>query len=1188
MCKSLLDLIATNKREEDKTKILYPLSEAIIDNDSQYALDGFYEQADIPFNGNPVAYSPNPLDIGATYLADRFDLNVHIPQQFAVQSVDLGDINVIDMPSISDVSEGFYRDIIGCNFYANQDYDFIGMEPCPPFEEQEESYLEYVRKLQSNQSIFDLFTIFSGQKVSDTKIGLIGAEALNEQFKLNLEKNAVQSVSEYLQTDPFKLITNGTLRRVPYDISVPKTTIGRTAAFVQKLSGGQFPLSYLPNDSFNINTESGERVLSSEEYYKNILDYTGAGQKQAIQDHLTRNNFRPTIPDEDYAVKGNEYLYVGPNAPKPFTGQFNAEIIGGITDPLRVLNKTGKYDWSFADDTALYFNPDYNITQHKKTGVGNEIFSPSEEFNFSEDRDPTFVTWTKDANQENRFNPNSLLGKTKDIVNEAGNRPNGSGQFLDATLKEFKIQDDGEDVIISKGDSVTAFGDWPSNPEDRLEYEVKAGDFFRVWTKDRKYSKLNRAISHRGLDRKIPSVLKDNGLLNFAPTFRSSTGVSMRRYMFSIENLAWADHVGELPDCERGPGDVLTGKSGRIMWFPPYNLSFDESVRADWNVHNFIGRGEPIYTYNNTERTGNLKFSMIVDHPMIVNKIRAQRTEIWERYFKGDKSVFDIIEDTLYSRLTEYEITEIKKAKAQQPDVKASNDPVIPDTQKDEKQIDNAVQQQTTSDRLFISIYFPNNVADVPVKNGIIVLNPGYQSEFQPAELDYTYYKGVKRTEKFNPPYANKTNYQVNDNFFSLEYFKGKVQDILNEVEEGGHTKVYFKFVGNASVADPMDTSNSVLAKKRAENAKEWFVNQFEFVKKEYFDINDLEIDTTLVYGLSDFYSNTTEDTPRDDPNAVNERRVDIFYYFDSSVVEDDIIYEYSLPEVVITANLNQDQDDSDPVVADDLSPDILDKLFAITECDMFEYMEVYEPHSYKTISEKIKFFHPAFHSMTPEGFNGRLNFLHQCTRQGTNIGTETIDFTTNLAFGRPPVCILRIGDFFHTKIVINSMTITYDSAGQVKWDLNPEGFVAPMIADITLGISFIGGQALTAPINRLQNAMSYNFYASMNMFEPRADTVGFIQGKDKDKDTGRWKVVEGIKLNTTGKADEYKIDPVTLDDNRMKRIGDTLKQGMEPLAPLPQVNSVVQSLEKVERNISNFKVSLGLPLTSEEKLNIQ
>ena len=40
-------------------------------------------------------------------------------------------------------------------------------------------------------------------------------------------------------------------------------------------------------------------------------------------------------------------------------------------------------------------------------------------------------------------------------------------------------------------------------------------------------------------------------------------------------------------------------------------------------------------------------------------------------------------------------------------------------------------------------------------------------------------------------------------------------------------------------------------------------------------------------------------------------------------------------------------------------------------------------PMVFKTLQEKIKYFNPAFHSMTPEGFNSRLTFLHQCTRQG-------------------------------------------------------------------------------------------------------------------------------------------------------------------------------------------------------------
>ena len=71
-------------------------------------------------------------------------------------------------------------------------------------------------------------------------------------------------------------------------------------------------------------------------------------------------------------------------------------------------------------------------------------------------------------------------------------------------------------------------------------------------------------------------------------------------------------------------------------------------------------------------------------------------------------------------------------------------------------------------------------------------------------------------------------------------------------------------------------------------------------------------------------------------------------------------------------------------------------------------------------ITEKIKYFDPAYHSISPEGFNARLTFLQQCTRQGPTIGNSDLtDSKTanNLAFGRQPVCVLRIGDFYYTKI---------------------------------------------------------------------------------------------------------------------------------------------------------------------------
>ena len=90
-----------------------------------------------------------------------------------------------------------------------------------------------------------------------------------------------------------------------------------------------------------------------------------------------------------------------------------------------------------------------------------------------------------------------------------------------------------------------------------------------------------------------------------------------------------------------------------------------------------------------------------------------------------------------------------------------------------------------------------------------------------------------------------------------------------------------------------------------------------------------------------------------------------------------------------------------------------------------------------------------------------------------------------NTTFGPPPVCILRIGDFYHSKIIIRDVNISFE---ENIWDLNPEGIgVQPMIADVTLMISFIGGQGLERPVERLQNALSSNFYANTEMYDPRS-----------------------------------------------------------------------------------------------------
>ena len=69
-------------------------------------------------------------------------------------------------------------------------------------------------------------------------------------------------------------------------------------------------------------------------------------------------------------------------------------------------------------------------------------------------------------------------------------------------------------------------------------------------------------------------------------------------------------------------------------------------------------------------------------------------------------------------------------------------------------------------------------------------------------------------------------------------------------------------------------------------------------------------------------------------------------------------------------------------------------------------------------------------------------------------------------------------------------MTINYDP---LMWDLNTEGIgVMPMIADITLNFKFIGGSSLAGHIARLQNALSFNYYANTEVYDDRSELAEY------------------------------------------------------------------------------------------------
>jgi hypothetical protein len=176
-----------------------------------------------------------------------------------------------------------------------------------------------------------------------------------------------------------------------------------------------------------------------------------------------------------------------------------------------------------------------------------------------------------------------------------------------------------------------------------------------------------------------------------------------------------------------------------------------------------------------------------------------------------------------------------------------------------------------------------------------------------------------------------------------------------------------------------------------------------------------------------------------------------------------------------------------------------------LSECNYFEAIKEDSPIVYDNLKEKLKFFQPGFHSMTPEGLNTRLTFLQQCMRPGDTIPTiKTVGQTnelqynnaTNTAFGAPPVLVLRIGDFYNTKIIPDSLNLTYEDL-----DINPEGIgIQPMIANVTMGFKFIGGSGLKESVDKLQNALTFNYYANTEMYDDRADVTD-LSYKVLDKD---------------------------------------------------------------------------------------
>ena len=844
------------------------------------------------------------------------------------------------------------------------------------------------------------FTAINAPRTTDfdSKLANIASERLEFALNEKVTQAIINETIDKVNLDPLSLLQGNELIQRNYDITTPANIIGKGVELIGKITGTQLPVSTIPKGAIgwqeynqaransgklangirNVLTKLGvttELNLTTEKRMDELLKRTGGGQKNAL--------FR--------LIQLNKYV---PNYSSP-------RLFGVLGD--RAPNS--RYYIGSEDST----NRGYGVTRQFK----------SEDFLEDEGdgsvRPPENFTW---GTQNESFAEQTILAKTKYLADEFSE----TDVFIDQTKKFFK--DKLTDKVVSRGNAITN----------------SSGEFARVWLKssegterdqlEKGYSYQN-AIRKSGLfikDKEKPgfsvdsgkaslSVLQSNGMVKHYPYLEESF-TTYKKYMLSLENLAWTDNLADLPIQEIGPGDLLSGNKGRIMWFAPYDLSFDETTTANWTDTQFLGRGEPLYTYNNTSRSGTFKFKILVDHPRILNEYRGRQNDDIEKFFAGIISPSEFL--SIIQRNTKLDGGTKKEL---------------------EKKLNSIVRQSkaslNTKTEKF-SVYF---------KDGVIDFDSGYNPD------------------GLNDTYSNFTNNS------------GNIYDIINNEDY----KINIELVGYQSKSgqDFKVYPQIDLGKDRGDKLKTDIESK---IKGKKGDINVTSKSINSAAGNEGANPNSEV--------AIKDRRVDVtITYFPKGDDSEESDKQEKLRELL--------QEDLD----------ITSELF-INETTYFDIIAEDYPNYFDNISSKLTYFHPGFHSNTPEGLNTRLNFLQQCMRQGSSIYDKDDNTKPdNLSFGRPPVLILRIGDFIHSKIIAKSLSINYSNGSNIQWDLNPEGIgVQPMMAEVSMSIEIIGGQSLQGPINRLQNAMSYNFYANTEMYDPRADSIR-LNGVGGE-------IVDGIKLS--------------------------------------------------------------------------
>ena len=1089
-----------------------------------------------------------------------------------------------------------------------------------------------------------------------------------------------------------------------YKITIPENGLGTSQSLTTRISANYVPSSPIPGDYFvesPIDGGASAQIASGVNALNQLLGgaiggilntirnpsqiflaNTGNGQRSILFANLDYNRYRPAydrnlgglLTAAEFAVDlidgRSGGFYVGSKNADPSTitsppnqipiDAFGRQIETPVYGPseLGILFEGNQNSINFGlagksftdgggiDGQFVWTSPNYKSHAGYKATPGGGTGSLDSEFNQISSQ------YTSNESTNISFRPSSILDQTQRLVDSADKvagitRLKHVGNAINQVSKVFN---DGYKEL-TKGSRVLSYVDNTTGGEAGIEY-------CRVFTKDTPYYTYNDLQKTDGITtsgrRFVNSVFDNTYNLNIAPLRNpGSTNIQpnekgqlvAKKYMFSIENLAWRTSsrpgftYDDLPACERGPN------GGRVMWFPPYDLTFQDTSTANFTTTNFLGRPEPMYTYNNTNRTGSISWKIIVDHPSVMNTII-------EKQLKGQqKERIDSIIDSFFAGCVKYDIYELAKKFNTIPssDIytyqEALNNPrltreeldginkeiprtvpePVPNSQQTsvaEKKFQDDPQQKEFQDKYQeVAFYFHD---DVPGPSSS-------ETASEPFDVTYSAYKSllptyetnaeslfgtnsnfckksgtVKVSENKNPTLTDTgKSYQqyCNEAKNVKQFFDSVIESNFNLVSQGTNNfivdafniienkgEITIEMVGSASALGNQDY-NKKLSQRRIDSVKQFFENYTvgnanlkKAIENKKFIIKSTQGDGEDISipkaggGDFGFEVNCRQDIRGGNETLSDNSKAQKFSVLAMACRRVKIkTISVKLPQVEVPTeqtNIETNPDIEPKTVGEQtkiipprvqptvnitkklkegISKKILRNLFS--ECDYFEVIERENPMIYQTIKEKIKYFNPAFHSMTPEGLNSRLTFLNQCVRPGETIpiigadGRPKYNDAVNTSFGAPPILILRIGDFYNTKIVPGTISFTYENN---LLDINPEGIgIQPMIVKVSLSFSMIGGHGLAKPVEQLQNALSFNYYANTEIYDERATPT----------DDSFLKIDKELEQSILAGETPATVNNVT--NPKTNNGGDTIGE-IQTNIPIPDGQTGVTSYQKV------------------------